>query len=271
MFAEDYLPDRERAYSPIYTLYILSPEDHAIWLTDQLSKWHRHSLDVRDKELQLYEKNKQIRDFDTAKLDDPDTRREIQRQAAGERTNGRRLNRLTSIGEDLVKQASRNDEFGVGHLEKWAEMLQTLKDISANRMPSVADLLKDAAKSEQLASASKPSDQKSGPSAGQNRMPPGKPGESESDGKKKPAVPTIVDAESSQQPPDLTEEPSEPAPSKPGSPRLGLPVTTLAGKAKDGEACPAGEKMDEAVAEQQDLLNEFDKISEELNLSLIHI
>ena len=41
MFAEDYLPDRERVYSPVYTLYVLSPEDHAIWMTDQLSKWHQ--------------------------------------------------------------------------------------------------------------------------------------------------------------------------------------------------------------------------------------
>ena len=67
LFAEDYLPDRERVYSPIYTLYILTPEDHAIWLTDQLSKWHKHSLDVRDRELQLYETNKQLRNLDAAK------------------------------------------------------------------------------------------------------------------------------------------------------------------------------------------------------------
>ena len=38
----------------------------------------------------------------------------------------------------------RNPEIGVGHLERWAEMLQILKDISGNRMPSVADLLKQA-------------------------------------------------------------------------------------------------------------------------------
>ena len=34
----------------------------------------------------------------------------------------------------------------MGHLEKWAEMLQILKDIAGNRMPSVADLLKGARK-----------------------------------------------------------------------------------------------------------------------------
>ena len=41
----------------------------------------------------------------------------------------------------------RNPEFGIAHLEKWAEMLQILKDIAGNRMPSVADLLREAAQS----------------------------------------------------------------------------------------------------------------------------
>ena len=227
---------------------------------------------MRDRELQLYDKNKQLRDLDTAALNDPQTRKEIERQAAAERTNGRRLQRLTAIGEELVKQASRNDEFGVGHLEKWAAMLQTLKDISANRMPSVADLLKQASTAEQVASA-KPSDQESAPQAGQNRMPaqPGSPSEQDPDGKRKPAVPTIVDSESSQQPPDPNAELAGAGPPKNGSSRLSLPVTTLAGKPGKQDACPAGQKMDEAVTQQRDLLNEFEKVAEELNKILANL
>src|SRR5262249_56717256 len=80
-----------------------------------------------------------------------DTRRRIEAQADAEATNGRRLSRLVDDGEDLIKQAMRNPEFGVGHLEKWAEMLQILKDIAANRMPSVADLLRQAAQAPSLA------------------------------------------------------------------------------------------------------------------------
>ena len=208
------------------------------------------------------------------KLDDPVTRRDIERQAANERTNGRRLNRLTSIGEELVKQASRNEEFGVGHLEKWAEMLQVLKDISGNRMPSVADLLKDASKAQPLA-ANEPSKQKSPPQAGMNRdMKPGTGGgksDKDDDGKK-PEIPTIVDRESSMQPPDLIEElGDEPPPESKGTPRLTLPVTTLAGKGGKGGACPAGDKMEEAVTEQRDLLNEFEKVAEELNKVLANL
>src|SRR6201997_5276345 len=95
--------------------------------------------------MQLFETNKQLRELSADEINQPGTRRRIETQAEAERTNGRRLSNLVASGEDLVKQAMRNPEFGVGHLEKWAEMLQILKDISANRMPSVADLLKQSA------------------------------------------------------------------------------------------------------------------------------
>ena len=298
MFVEDYLPNRERSYSPAYVMYVLSPEDHAIWLTDQLSKWHRHSLEVRDKELQLYETNRQLQQLTPSELDDANTRRDIERQASGERANGRRLNRLVEMGENLVKQASRNDEFGVGHLEKWAEMLQILKDISNNRMPSVAGLLKEASKAEQVAAGNgnptqgqggqdgqskmnetKPgegskggeSKSKAGPMVGQNRAAPkGGGGASEGDDKPKPSIPTISDMESTQQPQDPAEE-GEEQPSQGGGGRLTLPTTTLMGKAKPAEACPAGKKMDEAVEEQRDLLAEFEKVADELNKVLANL
>ena len=95
LFAEDYLPGRERVYSPTYTFYVLNAEQHAIWVTEQLSKWHRQSLEVRDKEMQLYETNKQLRALAAEELDRPETRRKIENQAAAERTNGRRLIGLT--------------------------------------------------------------------------------------------------------------------------------------------------------------------------------
>ncbi len=145
LFAEDYFPGRPRVYTPPYLFYVLNAEQHAIWLTEQLSKWHRQALEVRDRELQLHETNKQLRSLSPEDLDQAENRRRIENQAAGERANGRRLSDLVVSGEDLIRQAMRNPEFAVGHLEKWAEMLQILKDIAGNRMPSVADLLKQAA------------------------------------------------------------------------------------------------------------------------------
>ncbi len=244
---------------------MLSAEQHYIWLTEQLSKWHRQSLDVRDRELQLHHANQQLRMLSADELDQPDTRRRIESQSAAERANGRRLSGLVTNGEELVRQAMRNPEFGVGHLEQWAEMLAILKDIAGNRMPNVADLLKQSSQlPAKIASAAS-----KGPTAGQVRGGQGKSRPTES--KPHSPVPQVVDAESSQQPASKDEEAQEPN-KKNSSPKLRLPVTTVAGKGKksDGQT-PEGEKLEEAVVAQQDLLAEFDKIADELNKVLANL
>ncbi len=274
IFVEDYFPGRERVYSPEYILYVLNAEQHAIWMTDQLSRWHRQALEVRDRELQLYGVNKELRELSAEELDKPEARERIERQAAAERANGRRLTSLTEGGTELIRQASRNPEFGVGHLEKWAEMLQILQDISANRMPSVADLLKEAAEAEKLASAQPPANQ--GPTVGNVRSI--KSGQSapvkEEDKKAKPpSVPKIADVESSQQPSEKNKKPDEPQePKSPSTPTLRLPVTTLMDSSGgEGGKCPAKKKMDDAIVEQENLLAEFDRIADELNNILANL
>ncbi len=61
---------------------------------------------------------------------------------------------------------------------------------------------------------------------------------------------------------------------KPSSPSLRLPTTTLIGQAAGnppGPQNPAGEKMEGAVRQQQDLLAEFEKIVNELNNILANL
>ncbi len=272
LFAEDYLPGRERTYSHPFLLYVLTPEQHAIWLTEQLSKWHRQSLEVRDRELQLHEANKQLRQLSIEELDQPENRRRLEAQAAAERANGRRLSKLVAGGEDLVRQAMRNPEFGVGYIEQWAEMLQILKDISGNRMPSVAELLKEAAQAP-VASATPASDKRM---AGQNRANvPVEPAPSEPKPGAPKAVPQVVDIESShgvEKRGDEDDNDSEKNGSKPSSPALRLPVTGLAGGGgKNSNSSPSAEKADQAIAEQRDLLAEFDKVADELNKVLANL
>jgi hypothetical protein len=271
MFVEDYYPGRERVYSSTYLFYVLDPEQHAIWITEMLSKWHRQSLEVRDKELSLHETNKAIRELSPEELDQPDTRKRIETQAAAERANGRRLSNLVANGEDLVKQAMRNPEIGVGHLEKWAEMLNILQDISGNRMPSVADLLKQAAQAPKMAANSSSN---KAPSAGQVRAAtPGSQSSGEDQKPKPPTkVPSINDVESTHGFAKKDDKKDSQSPPSSGSPRLTLPTTTLLGPpGKGNDSCPADQKVDEAVKEQADLLAEFEKLSEELNKVLANL
>jgi hypothetical protein len=270
VFVEDYLPGRPRVYSPFFTLYVLNAEQHAIWLTEQLSRWHRQSLEVRDREMQLHETNKQLRSLARDELDQAEARKRIENQATAERANGRRLSSLVTSGEDLVRQAMRNPEFGVGHLEKWAEMLQILKDISGNRMPSVADLLQQAAQAPIVAANSMG---KSAPMAGQVRAngAGSPPAGSRDEKKESAAVPQVVDRESSML--TAAKKSDQQAGNKSNSqPSLRLPTTTLLGAGKAGDQPPPAEqKVEEAVTQQQDLLAEFDKIADELNRVLANL
>jgi hypothetical protein len=207
-------------------------------------------------------------------LDRPEIRRQIEGQSAAERANGRRLTGLTMTGEELIRQALRNPEIGVGHLEKWAEMLQILKDIAGNRMPNVADLLKQSAQSPGAVTTAAT---KSGPMAGQIRSGSGGAGDPKlgEPSQPKPAAPQLVDRESSQQPaPKDAPSQGEPSKSKGSQPRLGLPVTTVvspsATKPSDAPT-PAAEKLNAAVKAQEELLAEFDRIAEELNQLLANL
>jgi hypothetical protein len=268
IFATDYYPDRKQTYTAPFLLYVLNAEQHAMWVTEQLAKWHRQSLEIRDKELQLYETNKELRALSAEELDRPENRRRVENQATAERVNGRRLANLTADGKELLRQASRNPEIGVGHLDKWAEMLQILNDIAANRMPSVAELLKDASQAPRVAAKQG----KTGPMAGQSRSNAagaGKP-EDPKEAQKNAAVPRIVDGESSQQPPaDPSKANEQQAGGKPSNPTLRLPVTTVMGQGKPANGNkPANETVEQAVTEQRDLLAEFEKIAAELNTIL---
>ena len=310
-FTEDYLPDRERVRSPDLVIHVLTPAEHFKWLVGQMELWMGAAQEVHDKELQLHETNRELRDLPPEALDDPAQRRKLQHQAAAERANAARLESLIQLGTELVKEATKNEEFDPNQLESWAEILKKLEEIAGQRMPSVADLLAQAAEapgqdsSQQSAIGSQ--QETSSPTAGgppspsrgepdnlekvekygpesktppegldeipedpntpgagvnvdRSKQPEGKPGYI-------PANPTplVVDVESGFN----EEEKGGQAPQVVGG--LGIPTTTLkgSGRKNDEEEEPSApqtaELVLEAVKEQQELLDAFAKLAEEMN------
>ena len=294
------MPSRERSYSSVFVLHVLSADDHAMWVTQQMARWLEETY---EREQRLHETNKELRALDVAELDRPDTRRQIAKQASAETANGERLASLTSSGRTLVDHATKNDEFDATRLESWALMLRNLEDIAQNRMPSVADLLNQAADAETASGGA----QNQPPSPGQE---PGKGGESQAnqnptaEGKGKagdpaesPSAPVLTAGPSSPQggapkegeKPDAKPEPSDPSialnestmfkpEQEPGEPQppgkaspasLKLPSNSLAMPPKKfrqpAQQSPAGDSLDQGIDEQRDLLAEFAKISDQLN------
>ena len=176
-FAEDYLPGRERSYSPHFIVHVLSAENHAMWITDQFSKWFKLAQEIEEREIELHETNKALRDLDPSEIDSPANRARLEAQAQSEKANARRLQMHAGAGKEIVEQATKNDEFDAERLESMATMMQKLDQLARNRMPSVADLLKEAADAPsgqgqqgEPGSPSEPSE------AGESK--PGEPGES---------------------------------------------------------------------------------------------
>lgn len=284
-WAEDYLPNRKRAYSAAFLLHVLNKTDHALWLTEQFGKWLESARETYEREQQLHATNKELRELNAAELDRPENRRKIAQQASAENANAARLSALNQSGRNLVEQATRNDEFDAQRLESWATMLKSLRDIAKKRMPSVADLLKESS-SAKTGAKSPPSEQepqngeskKGRPSAPQIANGPDLPkgaqgGKTSTEEQKKANMPSIADRESSMSKPEQqpADPKAKPAPPKPST--LKLPTTQMAAgpsKKKDGKEeakpaeTPAQQKMDEAIDEQKLLLAEFAKVSDEL-------
>jgi hypothetical protein len=227
---------------------------------------------VYEREQQLYETNRELRALSAEDLDRAENRRRVQTQAAAERANAQRLGALTGAGEWLIQQATRNEQFNVATLENWAEMLKSLNDIAANRMPSVADLLQQAATAPGGAAAQQPGQPQSGqapqppPQVGVNRD--GRSaGGAESKSSEPGKVPAISDVESSFNELDDQQQPPQ-DPSQPSAGRLSLPSTLIQGGGQqpqnEDQPRPAAEKVDQAVQQQEDLLAEFAKVADEL-------
>ncbi|MEZ6091804.1 MAG: hypothetical protein R3C05_28125 [Pirellulaceae bacterium] len=270
-FALDYRPEAERAYSVAYVLHILSPEDHAIWVAQQLRRWASKAEDVYEEEMRLHDVNRELRRMDISELEQRETRQRIEQQAAAELANADRLSMVSEEGKQLIEQALKNRQMLASHLETLAESIQRLDDIAEQRMPSVADLLKQATLKP---SSARPSEKKSpgAPQVGKNQSTAqGKPSSENESKSPKTAVPKIADVESGFNKPN-PDQPKTSKPGQPGKPKLSLPTTVLNGgppssdkpteKPKDDAATPS--PVDDAVEEQADLLAEFEKVREDL-------
>jgi len=230
------------------------------------------ALDVRDRELQLHQTNKELRDLPEEQLRKPEMIEKLQTQAQRERSNSQQLQNLVRNGESLLQEAMRNEEIAAGQLDRWAEMMQSLQEIADTRMPSVEDLLKQAAANQQQSqNESTPAGDNNKSQVGQNRLTQQESSEQSDPSaadKEAPQTPRVTDIESTQEQFDVSELPKQDSSKSQASPsRLGLTETQLAGGAQSpsGSQPPADEDLDQAVDEQQELLTEFEKVADDLN------
>jgi hypothetical protein len=264
-WVEDAYPGRERVTSTPMTVFVMTPDQHMIWMTKQLTAWDDEAREVHERELALYDENLALRALSAEELNRAANRRRLESQARAERANAHRLGALITTGQSLLAQAARNPEFNATTLDQWAEMMRALQDIAGSRMPSVASLLASAAQA------------KSAPSAGVNRLGPTSGAPAPENINKLPGNPSVVDAESTMI------DPKSSAASTGGRkkvnaapPPLRLATTTLQGKTDGGgQQQPddntepvdnmTAEELAKAIEEQRKLLEEFARLQGDIS------
>ena len=276
-FAEDFLPNRERSYSPTFVFHILSHEDHASWLTQEFAKWFSNAREVYEREQQLHEANRAMRELSADELDRPGNRRRLSEQASAESMNGRRLDSLTIIGRDLVREATKNDEFDAERLESWATMMRALDDIASQRMPSISNLLQQAAQSSRSGASKSDAEKEVSNHSSSSDTPTvsnqNRSRENKLNGhRKSQQIPNQSNRGIAGQETSIDDESEEPEFksedfAQQTSP-LRLPSTQLTdkgdGNAPEKQESPAQAELSKAIQEQKDLLAEFAKVADEM-------
>jgi hypothetical protein len=300
-FAEDYLPGRGRVHSAPQLVYVVDRSEHALIVNERLNRWRGQAGELRDRETALHRENVELRALPAERRESAETRERLGRQAAAEKAQARRMERLVDDGADLVREAAKNPEFPAETLEALAADIGTLAEIGSKRMPGVSDLLAQAAAGKasrngeagtqaaeqatpQPASQTPSSPTSSDPQAAAPKSGPPPAGNDRSQpvpsgsepGSPATPVPQVVDRESSQQPGG----PAAPKPATPGEGggRLGLP-TTVAGVAAPAEPEPAAAPADDdaedplaaAVEAQRKLLEEFAKVAGDLSAVMANL
>ncbi|MEM0969583.1 MAG: hypothetical protein AAGJ31_09555, partial [Verrucomicrobiota bacterium] len=281
-YAMDYLPGRDPSLSRPFVLHILNPEQHLMWISEEMEKWFRRAEEIYDRERQLSATNRELRRLSEEELDEEKNRRRLESQAEAEQSNARRLDRLNQAGQELAEQAAKNEQFDAKKLDQFAKTLQAFEDMANKGMPSIADLLKRAAEAktqQELAEQRKAQEEakaqqeKGAPSAkeGEKGEPKGRPkGGSKGGSSSEKGDDMKVKGEQNWLKKPDDEQGKSPGggqqESDPGKDGIGLPSTQLGTdrKAPDQPQEGAKPQLDQAVVIQTGMLEELRKISSEL-------
>ncbi|MCU0721898.1 MAG: hypothetical protein MUC83_19460 [Pirellula sp.] len=145
VFAEDYRGIDGRVYSVPYVIRFMSAAEHADWIAAQLRRWKGKLDGSHDKELQLLDENRDLRqEVLSGDIASSAAKQKLQQQATSERGNADKLQKTIEEGRSLLEQALRNEELRSQQIESWASALDRLNQIAQAAMPSVADKLDQA-------------------------------------------------------------------------------------------------------------------------------
>ena len=143
-YAEDHFPGRSRIYSEPVILYVLTRDEHAQMLKSRFDRQISELEDLARRELNLLEDNQRLEKLPGAELQQEDNRKHLATQQQEEAETQRRIDEQTKQMEQLMKDAARNGDIDKKTLQKMAESLKSMQELSQQDIPKVEQKLGSA-------------------------------------------------------------------------------------------------------------------------------
>jgi hypothetical protein len=140
-YTTDRFPGRGRVYSEPITIYVLTRDEHANMLKTRFDRQISELEDLARRELGLLEENEELDKLDGEQLQTDEARQKLEKQQDEEAETERRAENLTERMEQLLKDAARNGEIDKKTMQKMAEALKSLQELSAKDIPKVEQKL----------------------------------------------------------------------------------------------------------------------------------
>lgn len=143
-FAEDYFPGRGRVYSEPVVIYVLTRDEHAQLLKSQYDRAIAELEDLARREENSLDETSRLDQLKGEDLQKDDNRKRLETQEQAEAENTRRMEELTDRMEQLMKDAARNGDIDQKTMQKMAESLKSMQELSAEDMPKVQEKMAEA-------------------------------------------------------------------------------------------------------------------------------
>jgi hypothetical protein len=141
-FARDYFPDRERTRTAVYRIRVLSPEEHAELVRQQLEGLLTQVEEVTRMQEKIVAGLGEVKEADKMA---PAQKSSLLAQGKDDQMqNAANLDELSKQGERSVEEAMKNPLFKEDIIRQWSKSMQQWRQLSEKKMPAAAKAMQSA-------------------------------------------------------------------------------------------------------------------------------
>jgi hypothetical protein len=146
-YARDYYPDRERSRTPIYRIHVLSPEEHAELVREQLEAVMAQVEEVTRLQENIVAGLGEVKDSDKMPKEQKSER--LGQTKEDQLENAAHLDELSKQGERAVREAMKNPLFNEETIRQWSQSMQQWRQLSGDKMQEAAKSMQAARQASQ--------------------------------------------------------------------------------------------------------------------------